>query len=72
MEGYVQRNTRLRLRRFHLEQDLKVGSCSFECIVFLFIYFLNRQKALFTRKKVSVSKKYRYKNIRLAVFLGIP
>ena len=29
---------------------LKVGSCSFECIIFLLIYFLNCQTALFTRK----------------------
>ena len=29
---------------------LKVGSCSFECIIILLIYFLNCRKALFTRK----------------------
>ena len=29
---------------------LKVGSCSFESIIILLIYFLNCQRALFTRR----------------------
>ena len=29
---------------------LKVGSFNFECIILLLIYFINCQKALFTRK----------------------
>ena len=51
---------------------LKIGSFSFECIEILLIYFINCQKALFTRKCVSFSKKYRVKSSRLAVMLGIP
>ena len=36
----------------HLESPffLKIGSFSFECIIILLIYFINCQKALFTRK----------------------
>ena len=30
--------------------QLKVGSCSFESIIILLIYFLNCRKALFTRR----------------------
>ena len=52
--------------------SLNVGSCTSNVSYFLFIYFLNRQKALFTRKYVSFSKKYRFKSIRLAIFRGIP
>ena len=51
---------------------LKVGSFSFECIIILLIYFIDCQKAPFTRKLVSFSKKYRVKSVRLAVMLGIP
>ena len=40
---------------------LMVGSCSFECMIILQIYFLNCRKSLFTRKQVSFSKKYRVK-----------
>ena len=43
---------------------LKVGSCRFEGIIILLIHFLNCQKALFTKKLASFSKKYRVKSIR--------
>ena len=50
----------------------KVGSWSFECIIILLIYFLNRRRALLqVYKSVSVEK-YRFKNIRLAFLRGIP
>ena len=52
--------------------SLKVGSCCFECIIVLLVYFINCRKALFTRKCVSFSKMYRVKRISLAVMLGIP
>ena len=39
------------------DETLKVGSFSFECIMILLIYFINCQKVLFTRKRVSFSKK---------------
>ena len=51
---------------------LKVGSLSFEGIIFLLIYFLNCRKALFKKEWVTISKKYRVKSIRLAVLGGIP
>ena len=35
----------------HIRQyTLKVGSCCFDCIIILLIYFLNCRKAFFTRK----------------------
>ena len=55
-----------------LKMTLKVGSWSFEGIIILLIYFLNCQKALFTKKSVSFSKKYRVQKVRLAVLRGIP
>ena len=51
---------------------LKVGFWSSYSIIILLIYFLNCRKALFTRREVSLSKRYRFKCFRLAVLLGIP
>ena len=50
---------------------LKVGSCSFESIIILLIYFLNCRKVLFTRRLLSFSEKYRFKSVRLAILQGI-
>ena len=45
---------------------LKVGSWNSECIIILLIYFINCQKARFTKKQVSFSKKLKYKISRFA------